>query len=101
MRNSVATLRRIVFVFAFLIPSYGMAAECGKHGKVLKFLERKYKEVVISKGLIGPNGFMELLVSKTGSWTVLLTNTQGISCISAAGQNYFNVKPKKAERTPS
>ncbi|MGI9415145.1 MAG: hypothetical protein ACR2PM_15830 [Hyphomicrobiales bacterium] len=70
------------------------AAECGKHDKVIQFLGAKYKEQRKAMGLVSNRGVMELYVSeKTGTWTVLLTNTDGVSCIVAAGESYERAKP--------
>ena len=45
-------------------------------------------------GLVSNRGVMEFFVSeKTGTWTVLLTNTKGISCIVAAGESFERSKP--------
>ena len=69
-------------------PSPASAAECGKHDKVTAFLSKKYKEQVAAMGLVSNKGFMQLFVADTGTWTVLLTTPEGISCIVAAGDSY-------------
>ena len=71
-----------------------LSAECGKHEKVIDFLASKYKEHRDAMGLVSNRGVMEFFVSeKTGTWTVLLTNTQGISCIVAAGESFERSEP--------
>lgn len=73
------------------IPSH--SAECGKHDTVVAFLITKYKEQRIGIGVVANRGVMELFVSKpNGTWTVLLTNTKGVACIIAAGENFEKVK---------
>ena len=82
----------VAFLIYWTLPS--KAAECGKHDKVVKFLDTKYKEQRTAIGLVAYRGVMEFFVSeKTGTWTILLTNTQGISCIVAAGESYEKSKP--------
>lgn len=71
-----------------LSPLEARAAECGSHAKVTAFLGKKYKEQVAAMGLVSNKGFMQLFVAETGTWTVLLTTPEGISCIVAAGDSY-------------
>ncbi len=70
------------------LPQSAKAAECGTHDKVIAFLGKKYKEQVAAMGLVSNKGFMQLFVADTGTWTVLLTTPEGISCIVAAGDSY-------------
>ena len=69
-------------------PMQAQAAECGKHDKVIAFLGKKYKEQLQAMGMVSNKGFMQLFVAESGTWTVLLTTPEGISCIVAAGDNY-------------
>lgn len=84
----------VAFGLSAMIATPAQAAECGKHEKVIQFLGSKYKEQRNAMGLVSNRGVMEFFVSeKTGTWTVLLTNTQGISCIVAAGESFERSKP--------
>ncbi len=45
---------------------------------------------------------MELFTSKSGSWTLLITRTNGLSCIAASGQDWTPVEGKLTEEeTPA
>lgn len=78
-----------VCAFFLTFVAEAWSAECGKHDKVVAFLSSKYKEQRTSMGIVSNRGVMEFFVSdSTGTWTILLTNTQGISCIVASGENY-------------
>lgn len=95
----------IAGVFAFgsasvLSPSTAQAAECGKHEKVIAFLGKKYKEQLKAMGLVSNKGFMQLFVADTGTWTVILTTPEGISCIVAAGDSYEST-PSMAKLEPN
>jgi len=81
-------------------PKPAAAAECGKHEKVIAFLGKKYKEQLQAMGMVSNKGFMQLFVAETGTWTVILTTPQGISCIVAAGDNY-ETNPKVAKLEPN
>lgn len=85
---------------AVVSPTPVHAAECGKHENVIAFLGKKYKEQLQAMGLVSNKGFMQLFVAETGTWTVILTTPQGISCIVAAGDNY-EANPKVAKLEPN
>ncbi len=76
------------FTAAFLYALGAEAAQCGKTDKVVGVLGSKYAERVVGMGVVGTRGFMQLFVAETGTWTVLLTTPEGISCIIAAGDSY-------------
>ena len=97
MTRFVATIG-LSLVFLTFFQSVAYAAECGKRDKVVKFLASKYKEVLVAGGLVSNRGYMEFYASERGkSWTVLLVNTQGIACIVAAGEAFYQAKPKPVE----
>ena len=90
----VTALLAVAFFVTFPVQK-AVSAECGEHHKVVAFLQSKYKEHHVGLGLVSNRGVMELFVSaKTRTWTVLLTNTQGIACIVAAGESYERSKPE-------
>ncbi len=83
-----------------------LAASCAQRDDVIAKLQSTYSEELTFGGLQksrGAQSVMEVWSSKaTGTYTVLLTNANGISCIVAAGTDFFEAIPKiKAEGTPS
>lgn len=62
---------------------------CGERKAIVAQLERKYGETRRSIGLQQGRGVVEVYASdKTGSWTILVTNTEGKSCLMAAGEAF-------------
>ena len=51
-------------------------------------LTKKYSENPVAMGTVNEDRFMQLFVSPEGSWTILVTQTDGQACIVAAGQNW-------------
>ena len=63
--------------------------QCAKRDQVLERLTSKYGEVRQSIGLAPNNGVFEVYASKdTGSWTILVTGVDGMSCMIASGQAF-------------
>lgn len=71
-------------------------APCKPAGTMKSTLENKFSEVRAATGVVNHNHVMELWASKTGSWSVLITNTNGITCMIASGQSFaVNPPPKQ------
>jgi hypothetical protein len=70
---------------------------CAKHTDLVKLLDTKYREQLHGAGIGGQQSMIELYVSEKGSFTVLATSPQGLSCIVATGQSWEreNVDAKK------
>ncbi|MFA3920103.1 hypothetical protein [Ruegeria hyattellae] len=74
-----------------------LAASCGARDNVVANLKDKYAEQLKVGGLQnvrGSHSVMEIWTSEeTGTFTVLLTQANGISCIVAAGTDFFEAVP--------
>ncbi|NOD65053.1 MULTISPECIES: hypothetical protein [unclassified Ruegeria] len=94
--------------------TFGMAAtappafaqNCAERESIITKLQESYAEELAFGGLQktrGAQSVMEVWTSKkTGSYTVLVTNANGISCIVAVGTDFFEAIPKiKIDGTPS
>ncbi len=63
--------------------------KCGKRASMIKVLIEKYKETPRALGLSSANKIaMEIYASEKGSWTVMMTMTNGTTCIMAAGHSW-------------
>lgn len=72
----------------FLCSASAFAGACMERRVMQTFLTEQYHEHPVAMGLIRVDIMMELFVSETGTWSVVLTNTDGLSCINAAGTNW-------------
>jgi hypothetical protein len=62
---------------------------CAERAKVIERLAEKYGETRQSMGLHHNNGVLEVYASaETGTWTILVTMPDGLSCLIAAGQSW-------------
>jgi len=71
-----------------------LTARCGKHKDVVTFLGTKFKETRKGMGLINAGQMMELYISDAGSWTVLITRPDGVTCFGPVGKNWMGIRPK-------
>ena len=83
---------------AILIPAHPASAAmvCAKRSDVTKRLKQRFDEKPTSIGIIGEN-LLELYTSKQGSFTVVITRANGVSCLVLAGENWRQVKQKDTE----
>ena len=61
---------------------------CGDRTEILEALEQKHKETVHAIGIAQDGGFLEVLVSPTGGWTILVTHPKRPTCVVATGQDW-------------
>jgi hypothetical protein len=77
-------------------PNFAAAAEtspaaCGAHDKIVEALKAKYQEERRVMGVINQQTVMEIFMSPKGTWTVLVTDTTGTSCMTASGEDWQEV----------
>ena len=85
----VKTLIASVLAIGVLGGSASAQAVCGKRTDIIKQLQKKYGETRRSVGVQQGRGVVEVYASeKTGSWTILVTNARGMSCLMAAGEAF-------------
>lgn len=65
---------------------------CGERGEVLADLEKTYAETPEARGLASNGSVIEVLVSPTGGFTIILTRPDGLSCVMATGEGWEHVK---------
>jgi len=68
---------------------------CGERNDFLSHLSRQYHEAPAAMGLVSNGALLEILTSKKGSWTVIVTRPDGTSCVVAAGESWEEL-PKLA-----
>ncbi len=62
---------------------------CGKRDDIISQLQNKYGETRRSLGVQRGRGVVEIFASvETGSWTILVTDPRGRSCLMAAGEAF-------------
>src|SRR5687767_3316088 len=77
-----------------------LAIQSAKHNQMVGLLSKKYSENPVAMGTVNEDRFMQLFVSARGSWTILVTKTDGEACIVAAGQNWEKL-PALADADPA
>jgi hypothetical protein len=64
---------------------------CAERNNVVDTLGSQYKESPRAIGLVSKEAVLEIFVSDSGTWTVVVTDPQGVSCVLAAGQSWEEI----------
>jgi len=85
---------------AGLTAASAVEVQCAKQALMHQLLTEKYKETPVGVGTINQDRLMQLFVSANGTWTMLMTKTDGESCIIASGENWDS-QPLLAQAEPA
>ena len=72
-----------------LLPTLAAAEPCGKRADFLEILLAEYGEAPISAGRGSDGEVFEVLASKNGTWTVIVTESSGRTCVVDAGHAWL------------
>ena len=86
-RLTIASLVSAGLFAGFAAPTLAQGASCADRKLIVDRLSTKYGETRQSAGLNQNNGMVEVFASDdTGTWTILVTMPNGMSCLMAAGK---------------
>ena len=91
----------LVFGAAALAPPvvHAQSLSCAPRDVVTKNLSDRYDEHLLGGGLQNAQSLIEIWrSSETGSFTILMTRADGMSCIVASGQNWITTTPVSAPK---
>ncbi len=94
MRYVIAVLGALLIGWSAISSPAQAQAMCGKRGAVVANLEKTYSEAPVSIGLASNGAVIEVLASPSGSFTIILTQPNGLSCVMAAGESWEDL-PKR------
>ncbi|MEM9012270.1 MAG: hypothetical protein AAGE18_13655 [Pseudomonadota bacterium] len=68
---------------------------CAVRDQVVDRLSERFGETPAGIGLSNPNALVEVWTSdETGTWTILVTRADGVSCVVASGSNWRDAAPQ-------
>jgi hypothetical protein len=80
------------FVFALNVPAANAQTICGQRAKFLEHLAKNHNEAPTSIGITNSGQVLEVLSSKDGGWTIILTHPNGVTCLMASGEAWEPVE---------
>jgi len=82
-------VKQVVLSFLFLVLALAGPAQaqgCQPRDPLVAHLGERYAEEPRMQAMTTPGALLEMFVAPSGSWTIILTRPDGISCPLAAGQ---------------
>ncbi len=88
------TIALLIVLFASF-PALAQQAPCAQREEALTKLSKDYGENQVALGLTSDGNVLEVLASSSGTWTILVTTPQGLSCGVASGQAWSKAPKRK------
>lgn len=93
----------LVMAFAFAVSSLAVApasaqqVKCAPRDAVLERLGTRYSEAPVGVGVTQQGALVEVLASDGGTWSIVISTPDGLSCLVAAGDGWRSLEPMKIE----
>ena len=82
-------LTSVLFLSVMFTSANAQGRNCGPRDAVIDRLAQGYGETRQSMGLGSNNAVIEVFASdETGSWTITVTQPNGLTCLVASGQGF-------------
>ncbi len=89
--RTTAILGALIVASCFAAPKALANPVCGNHKLVTDNLQQTYSETPVSIGVTVSGSVVEVYASPQGTWTMLITQPDGLSCLIAAGKDWENL----------
>jgi hypothetical protein len=72
--------------------SFAQEATCAPRDDLIAQLHARYYETRRAVALAANNSVLEVFAAESGSWTILVTQASGLSCLIASGEAFESVQ---------
>lgn len=91
-------MRRLALLLICLALPAQAQQICGPRDEIVTRLDRKYQEYRRSSGVAFNGHFVEVFAADRGTWTIIVSQPNGVSCVLAGGDHWQRDK-KPADET--
>jgi hypothetical protein len=96
----IALFTAAIAIVAASSPAASETEGCSARAEIVNYLSSEIQEAPVAIGMTNDGRLLEILSSRAGgSWTMLVTLPNGISCPVAAGENWQDM-PRTAQYGP-
>ena len=81
---------------AALAAEADMDVPCAPHEEITKSLSQIHAERPVSQGIDARGVMVEVFVAPAGTWTIVVTEPGGMSCLMAAGEAWESLPSETA-----
>ncbi len=94
-RLSLLTASVVAVIWSMPVQAQQQQPPCASRAEFLNHLSANYREAPVAMGLTANGGLLEVVASKDGSWTIIVTTPNGMSCGVASGLSWENTAEVK------
>ncbi|MEX0584084.1 MAG: hypothetical protein WD185_10460 [Sneathiella sp.] len=103
MRSVISFGLAVLFIAAtvvsFQVTDASAQSVCFERTALLKHLNGKFEEAPVAAGLAANGSMLEVFSSPDGvTWTIILTQPNGATCVMASGESWIGVKQTKKDK---
>jgi hypothetical protein len=88
LRLPTAFLSALLIAWGALSSAAEAQSLCGQRDEMVAGLEKRYAETPVSMGLASNGAVVEVFASESGTWTIIMTHPNGLSCLVVAGEGW-------------
>jgi hypothetical protein len=92
MKQIGIALMALTGAAAAVAPGASAQTLCGERQSFISHLGKNHHEATTAMGITSSGKVIEVLTSEKGTWTIIVTNPDGRSCLIAAGEEWESVK---------
>lgn len=94
----IATAVSIAVAALSMVHPASAMEQCALRDVAMTHLEKNFQEHVVGRGLTGDGQAMvELLTAGEGTWTLIITDVRGHSCVIASGDAWTKLAPRPGQ----
>jgi hypothetical protein len=97
---STLALRLLLAAILLLacLPAFAQPAQCGSRAAILRSLAVQYGEAIVGTGINHAGRLVEILTGPTGTWTIIVTQANGPTCLVTSGDGWIFHPPVTPEK---
>ncbi len=81
-------------------PASAQTVSCGERQAILDTLKDRYHEGRTAYGITADGRLLEVFAGPSGSWTLLMTQPGGKSCLMSSGEGWRHILEMKKPQDP-
>ncbi|MBB3592305.1 type IV secretory pathway VirB2 component (pilin) [Rhizobium sp. BK529] len=92
LSNMIHGLSAVILSISMIAHPHRAASQmmhsCAGRSEIVNFLDSNFAEKLTAVGLINQNAILEVYAAKSGTWTLVITDVHGISCVLLSGDSW-------------
>lgn len=92
VRGMISGLLAVILPISMIAHPHPAASQmmrsCAGRSEIVNFLDKNFAEKLTAIGLINENAVLEVYAAESGTWTLVVTDVHGVSCVLLSGDSW-------------